>query len=145
MRFLVSAAESEYINTVDIHIPTCGGNAIVGYYPIRRTSYLAQRLQEYPYDNLVPFGNSHDFWAFRVECISHALHFKDSGDSKQAYYYLCLAGIMFNGLLIDIDKLIPMMLVLCDHACKICKVLMQREHPLPIKAQEYLHLTLFLF
>ena len=96
MRFLASAAESEYLNTVDIHIAT-GGNAMVGYYPIRRASYLAQRLQEYPYDNLVPFGNSHDFWAFCVECISHALHLKDSDDSKQAYYYLCLAGT-FNGL-----------------------------------------------
>ena len=53
MRFLASAAESEYLNTVHIHIAT-GGNAMVGYYPIRRASYLAQRLQEYPYDNLVP-------------------------------------------------------------------------------------------
>ena len=141
MRFLVSAAESEYLNTVDIHIAT-GGNAMVGYYPIRRASYLAQRLQEYPYDNLVPFGNSHDFWAFCVECISHALHLEGTGDNKQAYYYLCLAGT-FNGLLIDIDKLNPIMPVLCDHACKICKVMMQRERPLPIEAQEYLHLTLF--
>ena len=35
MKFLASAAESEYLNTVDIHIAT-GGNAMVGYYPIRR-------------------------------------------------------------------------------------------------------------
>jgi len=61
MRFLVIAAKSKYLNTVDIHIAT-GGDAMLGYYPIRRASHLAQRLQEFPYVELVVFGNGHDFW-----------------------------------------------------------------------------------
>ena len=141
MRFLVIAAKSKYLNTVDIHIAT-GGDAMLGYYPIRRASHLAQRLQEFPYGELVVlFGNGHDFWAFCVNCISHALYLEESGDSTQAYYYLCLAGT-FHGLLIGIDKLIPIMPVLCDHACKVCKAMLEREHPLPVDAQEYLHLTM---
>ena len=46
MRFLVIAAKSKYLNTVNIHIAT-GGDAMLGYYPIRRASHLAQRLQEF--------------------------------------------------------------------------------------------------
>ena len=89
MRLLVIAAKSKYLNIVDIHIATC--------------------------DLVVLFGNGHDFWAFCGNCISHALYLEESGDSTQAYYYLCLAGT-FYGLLMGIDKLIPIMPVLCDHA-----------------------------
>ena len=89
MRLLVIAAKIKYLNIVDIHIATG--------------------------DLVVLFGNGHDFWAFCGNCISHALYLEESGDSTQAYYYLCLAGT-FYGLLIGIDKLIPIMPVLCDHA-----------------------------
>ena len=65
IRFLIGAAKNKFLDTTDINVAT-GGDKVVGCFPIRRASYLVQRLQEFPSCECDCNGNLYDFCIFCV-------------------------------------------------------------------------------
>jgi len=139
IRFLIGAAENKFLDTTDINVAT-GGDKVVGCFPIRRASYLVQRLQEFPSGECDCNDDLYDFWSFCVDCVSHALFLEGEGKSGHARLYLSLAG-NFHGLPIGLDNLLPLMSLLCHHASKVCSAILERECTL--SSEEYLHDTLY--